>query len=133
MPDHTNLGSSFEPVSPLTEEEQEFDELVEQAFVDEWFMEAHAVEKGEGRIVLEGEVDMAALGDLESALSELEDLRTPHIRVELSGASFVSTAAMLRIIDAASHADEVTVSGANMTVRRIFSVLDPEGRCELVD
>jgi ABC-type transporter Mla MlaB component len=117
----------------LSAEEEEFDLLVERAFADEWFSEAHAIERGEGRIVLRGEVDMAALAELDAALSELEDEQPLALRVELSEATFVSTAAMLRIIDTTRHVGHVTVCGANMTVRRIFSVLDIERRCELID
>lgn len=133
MPDPAMTPRQFDGSYGLTEEEEEFDLLVEQAFVDEWFTEAHEVERGEGRIVLRGEIDTAALADLDTALRELEDLKTPVIRIELSAASFVGTAAMLRMVDAALHVERVTLSGANMSVRRIFSVIDPEGRCELVD
>lgn len=117
----------------LSEEEEEFALLVERAFIDEWFAEAHAVESDEGRVILQGEVDTSALEDLDQVMSELEDAHPASLRIDLSQATFVSTAAMLRIIDSASHVGQVTVSGANMTVRRIFAVLDAERRCELVD
>jgi len=119
--------------SGLNEDEEQFDRLVERAFTDDWFSEDHVIERGEGRVTLRGEVDMAALADLDEALSEIEDEQSEALRVELSEASFVSTAAMLRIIDSSRHVGRVTVSGANMTVRRIFGVLDIERRCELVD
>ncbi len=64
MPEGAMRPRQCETTSALTEEEEEFDLLVQQAFVDEWFTEAHDVERGGGRIVLRGEIDVVALSDL---------------------------------------------------------------------
>ena len=117
----------------LTAGHEEFDRLAERACADEWLSERCTIEPGGACVVLRGEADMAALSELDAVLRAMEDERPAVLEVELSGASFVSTAVMLRIIDSSRHVAHVAIRGASTTTRRIFRVLDPERRCELVD
>lgn len=114
------------------DDHRRFTALVAWSFSDEWYGVDPLFEQDSARLVISGEADARAIPELEEALAQIVEACPKSLVVDLSEAIFVSVGVMLCVVDAARHLDRVVVYRPNNAMRRVFSLVDPEHRCEVV-
>ena len=139
VPRDAGTGAAVDPVPGAEahddvrlseEEERRFSALVRWSYGDDWFaVQPHLdVESDTATLVLRGEVDAVALGEVRSLIELVIDSHPTRLRVDLTDAIFVSVSTMLCLLDASNHIREVVVERPSPTVRRIFDLVDPDRR-----
>lgn len=132
-------GSDKTVVSPdeidkveLTEEERRrFSALVQWSYADEYFSAEPIVDRESATLVLRGEIDAIALPEVRALIDVIVEAGPRKLQVDLADAAFVSVSAMLCMVDAARHIEEVAILRPSATVRRIFELVDPDCRLTL--
>ena len=94
-------------------------------------------EDSRARVALFGELDIAAAGDLDSGLAEVESEAPDHLVLDLRGLTFLDSTGLRSLIAADARGREqgrrVTLIQGPAVVRRVFEITGLEGRLDIVD
>jgi anti-sigma B factor antagonist len=93
-------------------------------------------EDGRARVALLGERDIAAAGELDRTLEEVERDGPAHLVLDLRGLSFLDSTGLRSLIAADARGREqgrrVTIIKGPAVVQRVFEITGLEGRLEIV-
>ncbi|HLI44124.1 MAG TPA: hypothetical protein VKU92_06605 [Acidimicrobiales bacterium] len=83
-------------------------------------------------LVLRGEIDAAALPEVQSLLDLLAERGLARLRIDLADAVFVSVSVMQSMVDATDEIAEVVVEHPSATLRQILPLVDTGRRLCIV-